>query len=738
MSEEELLESFLEEASEHIENLNTYILEMEGDPSNDEYINEVFRAAHSLKGTSGSLGFVRMQKLTHDMESVLSLIRDHQLEVDSDKIDLLFRCLDGIVGYIDNIRNTGSEGDNDYQEILDELNKYLSDGGNSSSDKKNEKKSEAKEKTPETKAESEEKTESESDKDSSVQSNIDAVLSLKDFEISAIKDAESDGQKCFLITVLIDPECLLKSVRAFMVFKKLEGKAEIMKLSPSAQDIEDEKFEFDFSMLILTELDKAAVQKRVSKIAELSKIDITEYHAEDFGKKEAAVQKEAESAGKQEEKKTADKEQEAAKAPAADAKSKVKKPVASHSVRVDIDKLNKMMNLVSELIIQKNGIVATASAITESSHDNPLINAYHQDMDHLNLITNSIHETVMQMRMVPIDNVFNRYPRMMRDLSKKLGKEIDLIITGEETEIDRTLVDELSDPLMHMIRNSADHGIEDKETRIKNGKPEKGTVRLEAEQIGDNVMIRISDDGAGINTQRVVEKAVQNGRLTAEEAENISEEKAADLIFLPSLSTAEKVSDISGRGVGLDVVRSKIEGLGGDVTVESELGKGSTFIIRLPLTLAIVKALMVEVCNEIFAIPTSSISIVEIIPVKEVNYIQEKPFINLRGEVIPLLYLREFFCLSDQMDFIEVANKELLKKDEGEERKSMVGDDSILVTVVKKGKKTLGIVMDGYLGQQEIVIKPMGEYINSPKAISGATILGNGDIALIIDPYALF
>jgi len=186
------------------------------------------------------------------------------------------------------------------------------------------------------------------------------------------------------------------------------------------------------------------------------------------------------------------------------------------------------------------------------------------------------------------------------------------------------------------------------------------------------------------------------------------------------------------------VVRSKIEGLGGDVTVESELGKGSTFIIRLPLTLAIVKALMVEVCNEIFAIPTSSISIVEIIPVKEVNYIQEKPFINLRGEVIPLLYLREFFCLSDQMDFIEVANKELLKKDEGEERKSMVGDDSILVTVVKKGKKTLGIVMDGYLGQQEIVIKPMGEYINSPKAISGATILGNGDIALIIDPYALF
>ncbi len=735
MSEEELLESFLEEASEHIENLNTNILEMEGDPSNDEYINEVFRAAHSLKGTSGSLGFVRMQKLTHDMESVLSLIRDHKLEVDSDKIDLLFRCLDGIMGYIDNIRNTGTEGENDYKEILDELNSYLDGGDKASAPDKEKKEEKASDKESDTHSETE--NTGEHDGASSIQDNINAVLSLKEFEINAIKDAKSDGQKCFLVTIVIDSECLLKSVRAFMVFKKLEGKAEIMKLSPSAQDIEDEKFEFDFSMLILTDMDKAAIQKRISKIAELSQIDIKEYQAEDFVNNTKVVTSDEESSGK-EESSPKEKEQEAPKGPAAEAKTKVKKPVASHSVRVDIDKLNKMMNLVSELIIQKNGIVATASAITESTHENSLINAYHQDMDHLNLITNSIHETVMQMRMVPIDNVFNRYPRMMRDLSKKLGKDIDLIITGEETEIDRTLVDELSDPLMHMIRNSADHGIEDKETRIKNGKPEKGTVRLEAEQIGDNVMIRISDDGAGINTEKVVQKAVQNGRLTAEEAENISEEKAADLIFLPSLSTAEKVSDISGRGVGLDVVRSKIEGLGGDVTVESELGKGSTFIIRLPLTLAIVKALMVEVCNEIFAIPTSSISIVEIIPIQDVNYIQEKPFINLRGEVIPLLYLREFFCLDDKMDFIDTANKELLKKEEVEERRSMVGDDSILVTVVKKGKKTLGIVMDGYIGQQEIVIKPMGEYINSPKAISGATILGNGDIALIIDPYALF
>jgi two-component system chemotaxis sensor kinase CheA len=393
-----------------------------------------------------------------------------------------------------------------------------------------------------------------------------------------------------------------------------------------------------------------------------------------------------------------------------------KKTVVNHSVRVDIEKLDDLMNLVSEMIIAKNAIISAGEELYADKRNSPEARNYKQQMEYMERITSSIHESVMRVRMVPIESVINRFPRMIRDIAKKLDKEIQLIITGEDTELDRTVIDEIGDPLMHMLRNAADHGLEMPDDREKAGKPRLGTIWIEAGQQGDNVLIRVRDDGAGIDVNKVRKKAMEKGQITQEEAAFMTDNDVVQLLFKPSFSTAEKVSDLSGRGVGLDVVKSKIEGLGGDVTVETELGKGSTFIIRLPLTLAIIKALMVYIHDEVYAIPLGLVSTVELMPRTSVNYIQDRPFINLRDEVIPLLFMREYFQLPEQ---------------EAEDSRDLV------VVIVKKGLKSLGIVVDDFIGQQEVVVKPIGNYINPPKAISGSTILGNGNVALILDANAL-
>ncbi|MCR5292230.1 MAG: chemotaxis protein CheA [Eubacterium sp.] len=719
MNQQELLEMFLDESGEHLETLNERVLVLEKTPDDAETINEIFRAAHSLKGTSGSMGFTRLQRLTHDMENIFSLVREGNLSVDSDLVDLLFKCLDAIQEYLNNISNSSDEGTNDNKDLIDSLGKYLSQDGVTASEKDNKKAAKKEAKTDPSGETAEKKGSDTSEGDKDV--NRKKVLRFEPFEIDAVKEAEAEGQNCILISVVIDSNCLLKSVRAFMVFKKLEGKAEIIKLSPSAQDIEDEKFDFDFSMVILTALSKEDVEKRLSKIAELESLAVTVLKSDDI------IKMQEETASKEEEK--PEKENDTTASPQTAPANSVseeasvpqqkakKKTVTNHSVRVDIEKLDNLMNLVSELIIAKNSILANAKYALEPVKGDGATKNYKQDMDYLDRITSNLHESVMRVRMVPIESVLSRFGRMVRDLSKKLNKEIELHISGEDTELDRTVIDEIGDPIMHMIRNSADHGLEDTETRIKLGKPATGNIWIDASQVGDNVIIKVSDDGGGINTEKVLEKALKNGNVTPDEAKVMSQDDIIGLLFKPSFSTAEKVSDVSGRGVGLDVVKNKIEGLGGDVTVETELGKGSTFIIRLPLTLAIIKALMVSIDNETYAIPTSTISIVEIIKFNDVNYIQDKPFINLRGEVIPLIFMREYF---------------------GMENMAYNDGDEIIVAIVRKNKKACGIVIDSYIGQQEIVIKPIGDYIDSPKIISGSTILGDGSVALILEPNALF
>ena len=398
-----------------------------------------------------------------------------------------------------------------------------------------------------------------------------------------------------------------------------------------------------------------------------------------------------------------------AKKPAAKPKAGGK-PVVNRSVRVDIEKLDVLMNLVSELIIAKNGLISTSSDGTGNNSQ-----SFNEQIEYLERVTTNLHESVMKVRMMPIETVTQKFPRMIRDLSKKLDKKMELVMTGEDTELDRTVIDEIGDPLMHLLRNSADHGLESAEVRAQRGKPEVGTVKLDAYQDGNNVIIEVSDDGNGIDVEAVRNKALEKGSITQEQADAMTDKEVIDLLFKPSFSTAKKVTDVSGRGVGLDVVKSKVEALGGDIEVKTQLGEGSTFVIRLPLTLAIIQALMVELGEEKYAISLGSIQTIEDIPVEDIKYVQTKEVINLRGTVIPLIRLDSV---------LDIESKEK--------------PDSLTVVIVKKGDKLAGMVVDRLLGQQEIVIKSLGKYIsNSSKIISGATILGNGEVALIIDVNTL-
>lgn len=689
MDVSQYLEIFIDETKEHLQNLNEQLLIIEKEPDNTDTINEIFRAAHSLKGMAGTMGYKRMQKLTHQMENVFSEIRNGKMKVDANLVDILFQCLDALEEYLDNIQEAADEGTNDNEPILKELDAILN--GESA-------------KQVEEESQKEENADKPKDGDGDIRKYKEFVYS--DFEIHAVQEAFDKGLKVYAITVQVDETCLLKAARAFLVFKSLESVGEIIKSQPSVQDIEDEKFDQMFSICIISDnpLDKViGVIKNVSEIKEAVGEEISKI--EDIKPKEETEVKEEKNA----ETAASDAKKPEAKKPAAKPKAGGK-PVVNRSVRVDIEKLDVLMNLVSELIIAKNGLISTSSDGTENNSQ-----SFNEQIEYLERVTTNLHESVMKVRMMPIETVTQKFPRMIRDLSKKLDKKMELVMTGEDTELDRTVIDEIGDPLMHLLRNSADHGLESAEVRAQRGKPEVGTVKLDAYQDGNNVIIEVSDDGNGIDVEAVRNKALEKGSITQEQADAMTDKEVIDLLFRPSFSTAKKVTDVSGRGVGLDVVKSKVEALGGDIEVKTQLGEGSTFVIRLPLTLAIIQALMVELGEEKYAISLGSIQTIEDIPVEDIKYVQTKEVINLRGTVIPLIRLDSV---------LDIESKEK--------------PDSLTVVIVKKGDKLAGMVVDRLLGQQEIVIKSLGKYIsNSSKIISGATILGNGEVALIIDVNTL-
>jgi len=685
MDMSQYLQLFIEESKEHLQNLNANLLGLEKSPDDLITLNEIFRVAHTLKGMAGTMGFVKMSTLTHDMENVLQEIRSGKIKCNSQIIDVLFQCLDILESYVNSIIETGSEGERTNNEVLKLLNNIITSNVGVQQDS-NEEPAPAPQEISEKKPEE------------------DDGFVIDEYCQSIIDKATKMGFDAYKIKFVINQGCLLKSARAFIIFKTLERNADIIKSQPTVEDIEDEKFDFEFTVLIVTKASEEFLMKELNSISEIDQVIInlvkkrsSEVEEAEETEKTGTIEPIHMNKGKIPEIKPVNKSSDTAI-----------RPKAGKTVRVDIDRLDHLMNLVSELIIIKTQL--------ESAEVNNRSQHYNESIEYLERISTSIHDAVMKVRMVPVGMVFNRFPRMIRDLAKELNKKIELNMIGEETEVDRTVIDEIADPLIHLLRNSADHGIESPQERKKMNKPETGTINLVAYHDGNNVVIEVQDDGAGINIQKVRQKAIEKGLVDEAIADSLSESEIINFLFQPSFSTADKVTDVSGRGVGLDVVKTKVESLGGVIEVETEKGKGSKFIIRFPLTLAIIQALMVVLGEEKYAIPLNSTK--EIINVKpeEIKLVQQKEVIVLRNNLIPLIRLKEM---------LEVPGD------------GHADSKEITVVIVKKGDKTFGLVVDDLLGQQEIVIKSMSKHLSSVKNFVGATILGDGQVALILDPNAL-
>lgn len=693
MDVSQYLEIFIEETKEHLQSLNSHILILEKEPENESTINEIFRAAHSLKGMSGTMGYTKMQHLTHVMENVFSEIRNGKMKATSELVDVLFKGLDILESYLAAIQADGTEGNMDSEDIINALNNILNTGLGVADPDSGPSKSLAGEITMVPPSENEKEK--------------FRYLKLEEHEKKAIAKALSLDLNVIGLTIYIQEYCVLKGARAFMVNRTLEEHGEIIKLDPSAQDLEDEKYDFDYSAFLITKetpeniinyaMSVSEVKEVVADYIRLSKDELDTY-LNAIKQEEALISSPKPAV-----------EPGSLKAGGAAPARQTTKPIANRSVRVDIEKLDGLMNLVSELIIAKNSLVSSSSAL-----HNQLDMTFFDQMEYLERVTTNLHESVMRVRMVPIENVVNRFPRMIRDLSKSLNKQMELYMTGEETELDRTVIDEIGDPLMHLLRNAADHGLESSEERIRLGKDPVGSIFLDAYQDGNNVVIEVRDDGAGINTEKIKKKAIEKGVITEEQVARMTDKDIIDILFMPSFSTSENVTDVSGRGVGLDVVKTKIEALGGDIEAKTKEGQGSNFIIRLPLTLAIIQALMVKISDEKYALPLGNIQTVENIFHKDIKKVNGKEVLNLRGDVIPIIRLGEI------LDCPNVEDRE-----------------QVLVVVVKKGERYAGMVVDELIGQLEIVISSIGKYIKNHRIISGATILGNGEVALILDVNSL-
>ena len=692
---EQYIDIFIDESKEHLQNLNQCLLDYEANTENLETVNEIFRIAHTLKGMSATMGFETIASLTHKMENILDGIRSHKLQTTPEMVDILFEGLDILEEEVKSIETSGKEKEIDIKNIISRLDDIENQRAGSA------------------------KAPIKSKADSVDNHELEISEEDRDTIISVAADMAENGFKVFKLWIKLEDGCMLKAARAFLVFKSLESKGEIVYSSPSSDDIEDEKFEDSFTVLYSSKLSSDEVEKIVMEVSEIEKVEISIF---DISKATISKSESIESIKSMddneaqfeeltkninvENKSDAKSDSNQDKQVEGDAGSKKNK--TGKTVRVDIDRLDNLMNLVSELIIVKTRLEDDEISSNQQNMNDAV--------EYLERITTSLHDAVTKVRMVPVERVFNRFPRMVRDLSKDLNKEIELFMSGEETEVDRTVIDEIGDPLIHLLRNSIDHGIEIPEVRLEKGKKEKGRVNLNAYPDGNTVVIEVSDDGAGINVDKVKQKAIDKGLITAEQAREMDANKAAELIFAPGFSTADKVSDISGRGVGLDVVLTKIEALGGNVEIETEKDKGSRFIIRLPLTLAIIQALLVIVGEEKYAIPLNNIKEITDINTEEIRLIEQKEVILYRDNPLPLLRLSEVLDCKEQ------------KRTQGE----------ATVVIVKKGDKEIGLIIDSLIGQQEIVIKSLGRYLNFVKQIAGATILGNGGVALIIDTNSLF
>lgn len=671
METNQYLDMFLDESKEHLQAATEHLLELEKNPEDLLIVNEVFRSAHTLKGMSATMGYEDIADLTHKMENVLDAIRNEQLKVTTEILDVVFESVDYLEEMVLDIEEGGT-GKKDVQQLVQLLNQ-LSSG----------------EPLPST----EEVTEA------PVVSS--SQFTLDDYEKTVIEQSLEQGFNAYEISVVLRDDCILKAARVFMLFEIFENAGEVIKTSPSVEQLEAEEFDAAFKVILLTQEEADVIVNKSMKVSEVESVTV---NALTFEKEE---QQEVEEQTDEEQQSPAVVQPKEQKKEEKSKKSRRTAATSNKTIRVNIDRLDVLMNLFEELVIDRGRLQSIAGDL----HNQEL----NETVERMTRVSGDLQNIILNMRMVPVDTVFNRFPKMVRQLARDLDKKIKLEIVGAETELDRTVIDEIGDPLVHLIRNALDHGIETPAERLAKGKDETGTVTLRAYHSGNHVFIELEDDGAGVNRERVLGKAIERGLVSEELAPTLTDKQVAELILASGFSTASEITDVSGRGVGLDVVKSTIESLGGYISIDSKEGHGSLFQVQLPLTLSIISVMLVELDKEMYAIPLSSIIETAIIHQSEILNAHNQKVIDFRGNIVPLVYLKEIFEM-DQSNF---------------------NDDYQSIVIIRKGDKLAGLVVDSFIGQQEIVLKSLGNYLQNVFAISGATILGNGQVALIVECNSL-
>jgi two-component system, chemotaxis family, sensor kinase CheA len=670
MDMNQYLDMFIEESKEHLQAINEQLLLLEKNPTDVSIVNEIFRSAHTLKGMSATMGYEDLAQLTHQMENVLDSIRNHKLVVTTEILDVVFQSIDDLEAMVTNIAE-GGDGKRDVSEVVSKLESI--ENGTFT--------------VKEVAA-----TIAETAQQEKTTSTYDG------YEYTVLQQSKEQGFEPYEISITLRQDCLLRGVRVFMVFELLEQLGEVIRTTPSVELLEEEKFDFDFSITFVSNVEMEEIKNRILKVSEVDQVHIQSINIDKQQEEKSEQEKSTEEVVEVKQIKQEKQEN--------NVKSK-NNPASNKTIRVNIERLDILMNLFEELVIDRGRL----EQISKELNDIEL----QETVERMARISGDLQSIILNMRMVPVETVFNRFPRMVRQLARDLGKQVELEIIGAETELDRTVIDEIGDPLVHLIRNALDHGLEMPDVRRVKGKSETGTIQLKAYHSGNHVFIEIQDDGAGINRDKVLQKAISRGVVTEHQATTMTDRQVFELILSSGFSTAEKLSDISGRGVGLDVVKNTIESLGGSLTIDSKDGLGSTFAIQLPLTLSIISALLVEIKKEKYAIPLSSIIETAIVHQSDILSAHGQKVIDFRGSVVPLIFLKDIFEVP--ADGVE------------EEYHSVV--------LVRKGEKTAGLVVNSFIGQQEIVLKSLGSYLDSVFAISGATILGDGQVALIIDCNAL-
>lgn len=680
MDTNQYLEVFIDESNEHLQSCSESLLVLEQNPDNIEIVNDIFRNAHTLKGMSATMGFEDIADLTHKMENVLDAIRNHKIQVTAELLDVVFESVDHLEEMVSDISN-GGDGKKDVTQTVEKL-KRLESG------------------------ESIENIETVVATPSETVTEVaESKLIFDDFEQTVLEQSMEQGFSAYEINISLREDCLLKAARVYMVFEILEKLGEVIKSTPTVEKLEEEKFDTDFSVAFVTKENQDDLKQKLMKVSEVDVVNVQPVQLKKMEMPSDIEEKKVEEVAAVETPKPTPTKATPTKT---EAPKTVKNNNSSKTIRVNIERLDILMNLFEELVIDRGRL---QSISMELNH-----NELNDTVERMTRVSGDLQNIILNMRMVPVETVFNRFPKMVRQLSRDLKKKINLEIIGAETELDRTVIDEIGDPLVHLIRNALDHGIESPEERLAAGKPETGSVELRAYHSGNHVFIEIEDDGAGIDRERVLQKAISKGVVTEEASHSMTDNQINELILASGFSTAEVISDVSGRGVGLDVVKSTIESLGGSISIESEHGKGSLFSIQLPLTLSIISVMLVEIEKEVYAVPLSSIIETSIIKRSDILNAHNQKVIDFRGKVVPLVFLDEIF---------EVP------------REDYEDDGFLSVVLVRKGDRIAGLVVDSFIGQQEIVLKSLGNYLTNVFAISGATILGNGQVALIVDCNAL-